>query len=306
MILLYHLVFPDATPKDAWNAGLVLRFTDFKRQLLWLKRHFQFVSLDDYLDGLAQDPKFIRTHFSLTFDDGYRQVFDLISPFLIEENIPATFFVTTSQLEDGHMLWFAYFNALCSEKVYESIEIDGKTYPLTGSKLRLTAWQKLVDLARQSRNPTVFARFFVGKYPLPDDVAKKYEGISHAQIVSIGKSDLFEVGGHTHSHPYLDQLPVEEQLSQIQRNKMTLQQISGKSVSYFAYTGGIYNTGSISAVKDADCKAAFAITPRNLGPDWRFELPRVDIYSPSLFKFKIKALGIEKIVRRLLRKGGSG
>lgn len=29
MILLYHLVFPDSTPKDAWNAGLVLRLADF-------------------------------------------------------------------------------------------------------------------------------------------------------------------------------------------------------------------------------------------------------------------------------------
>jgi len=306
MILLYHLVFPDSTPKDTWNAGLVLRFADFKRQLLWLKRHFQIVSLDDYLNGLSQDPKFARKHFALTFDDGYQQVFDLVSSFLLEEKIPATFFVTTSHLENGELLWFVYFNALCSEKVHRSIEINGQAFSLTSAKSSLVAWQKLIDLARSSNHPIEFARQFAVKYPLPEEVVLKYMGISAEQIGLMGRTELFEVGSHTHSHPYLDQISKKDQVEQILTNKRILEQISNTPVSFFAYTGGVYNFESISAVKEVGFNAAFAIKPRKLGSDPHFEFPRTDIYSPSLFKFKIKALGLETSARLLLSLGRSG
>lgn len=303
MILLYHLIFPDSTPKDAWNAGLILRLSDFKRQCLWLKKRFQVVSLSDYLGGLRQDQNYARAHFSLTFDDGYSQVFDLISPFLLAQQIPATFFSTTSHLEDGELLWFVYFNALCSEKVYSSIKIDDISYPLTSFKASMAAWQKLIGLARSSSRPIEFAREFSKEYPLPKEVLKKYQGITKAQMAQIGKSNLFELGGHTHSHPYLDQISKSAQLEQMQKNKNSLEHTSQKKVRLFAYTGGIYNMDSIAAAKEADFEAAFAIKSYHLGSECHFELPRVDIYSSSMLKFKIKAFGYEKIVRHLLLKG---
>jgi hypothetical protein len=53
-------------------------------------------------------------------------------------------------------------------------------------------------------------------------------------------------------------------------------------------------------IKDLGFSAAFAIEPRGISKDNRFELPRVDIYSPSLLKFKVKALGFQILVRTLL------
>lgn len=303
MILLYHLVFPDSTPKDAWNAGLILRLSDFKRQCLWIKKRYQFVSLSEYLDGLGQDQNYARAHFSLTFDDGYSRVFDLISPFLLEQQIPVTFFSTTSHLEDGELLWFVYFNALCSEKVYQKIEFENASYPLTSYKSSIIAWQKLVDSARISAHPIEFAREFAKKYPLPADVIKKYQGITETQMALIGKSVLFELGGHTHSHPYLDQISKSEQFQQMRTNRQILEQTSNKKVRFFAYTGGIYNMASVEAAKNTGFEAAFAIKPRNLSSDWLYEIPRVDIYSASLVKFKIKALGFEKAARFIIRKG---
>lgn len=300
MILLYHLVFPDSTPKDAWNAGLVLRLKDFKRQCLWVKRNFCFVSLKDYLEGVQQDPKFSRTHFALTFDDGYAQVFDLVSPFLLSENISATFFVATSHLEDNELLWFVYFNALCSEKIYPSLEIEGQTYLLTTDRSSLVAWQKLIALARQSEKPIAFACQFAKKYPLPKAVYQKYLGFSKDQIAFIGQNKILGLGAHTHTHPYLDQLSLEDQFSQIQHNKELLEAISGESVPFFAYTGGIYNADSIAVVKQLGFKAAFVITPRNLGTDWHFEVPRIDIYSKSLVKFLAKTLILNQFRKQFI------
>lgn len=297
MILLYHLVFPDSTPRGAWNAGLVLRLADFKRHLLWLKNHFQILPLDRYLAELTPGDHHQRGKYAITFDDGYRQVFDLIFPFLLKEQIPTTIFATTSHLEDHELLWFVYFNALCSEEFYSEITIQGVKYLLTDRRSSKQAWEKLIHLARESGAPISYARAFAQKYPLPGNIISKYEGLSPAQILKASRSGLINVEGHTHSHPYLDQISKEAQLHEMLSNKSTLEVISGKKVNYFAYTGGLYNLDSIDAVKEAGFKAAFAVTPRQLRMDRRYEIPRVDIYSSSMIKFAIKVYGVDKLIK---------
>ena len=299
MILLYHLVFPDSTPKDTWNAGLVLRLSDFKHQLNWLKKHFEILSLENYMAMFLQYGKLPKNKYAITFDDGYQQVIDLVSPFLTEEEIPATFFVTSSHLKDKSLLWFVYFNALCSEKCYENIEIGGNNYPLTNYKSSMVAWRKLIKLARESGDAITFYKNYSKKYPLPDHVIKKYQGISENQIVNIGQSKLLSLGAHTIHHPYLDQISKEAQAAEMIGNKQTLENISGKVIRYFAYTGGICNTEILHSVEEAGFEAAFAITPRNQGNNLVFEMPRTDLYSPSILKFKLKVFGWVGLMRKV-------
>ena len=304
MILLYHLIFPDSAPQDQWNAGLVLRMRDFRRHIQWLKKHYIIVSLEEYLSDRKRDGLLSHKKIAITFDDGYRNTFDLISPFLSKEQIPVTFFATTSHLKDGELLWFVYINALCSERCYEKVIIEGQDYHLTTFETSMKAWRKLIALARESGNAIAFSRTFYQKYPLPEKIISKYAGLTKNQISSTGKSHYLEVGGHTSSHPYLDQIPKETQLTEMLENKRVLEEITQKQVRYFAYTGGVYNTDSIDAVKVAGFEAAFAITPRHLGVDEPFEMARVDIYSPDLLKLKLKVWGVVEMARWVgLRRG---
>lgn len=299
MILLYHLVFPDSTPKDTWNAGLVLRLSDFKRQILWLKNRFEFLSLEDYLISSEESTLKPKKMVALTFDDGYRAVFDLVSPFLEEEQIPATFFVNTSHLQDNKLYWFVYFNALCSERAYPSVNIDGNNYSLDNRKSSLAAWSYLISLARQSGDPIAFSNEFQNKYPLPPYIVHKYQGMTLSQIIGIGKSNIFSVGGHTHSHPYLDLLTERDQYLEIIENKQILENLISKPVKFFAFTGGEYNLDSLYAVKRAGFKAALALKPKNLGKEAIFEIPRIEVYSPSLIKLELKLMGIDQLVRKI-------
>src|SRR5690606_32800005 len=109
---------------------------------------------------------------------------------------------------------------------------------------------------------------------------------------------LFSLGGHTHSHPYLDQLGQAEQLEEMKLNKQILEELSEKPVRYFAYPGGVYNLESIATARQAGFSAAFAVMPKSLSLDPLFEVPRTDIYSPALWKLELKVLGLVEIVRR--------
>ncbi|MDW7755750.1 MAG: polysaccharide deacetylase family protein [Brevefilum sp.] len=291
MILLYHLVFPDSTPKNTWNAGKVLRLSDFKKHLRWLKKRFKIVSLDDYITALGAPDPASHGSIAITFDDGYRGTFDLVRPVLLADNIPATFFVTTAHLHNHDLLWFVYFNALCFERVYRSIIIEDHAYPLESEKGCYLAWRKLIDLARSSGDAIAYSQTYAKRYPLPQNIIQKYLGLTEAQIASFAESPILELGGHTHSHPYLDQISRDDQDKEINLNKRILEEICGHRLRYFAYTGGVYNAASLEAVKAAGFEAACAVQPNNLGDDERFELPRTDIYAPALLSLKMKALG---------------
>lgn len=302
MILLYHLVFPDDTPTDAWNAGGILRLSAFERQLSWLNRRFPIISLDDYIENLSKDQSNKNKYSAITFDDGYRNVIDLVSPFLIKQRFPATFFVTTSHLEDECLLWFVYINALCSDGPYSLLEVAGDTLPLDHPKNRKKTYQTLINMARQSGDPKGFVLELSRCYPLPDGVKNMYEGPTRDQFLAFRNSNLLTLGGHTHSHPYLDQISMADQAFEIRQNKAILEELTQKSVGYFAYTEGIYTGITINVVKQAGFEAALAVRPKDLGDNNLFELPRTDIYSPSMIKFGLKVRGgaglIEKIVRR--------
>lgn len=300
MILLYHLIFPDDTPADAWNAGSIIRLSDFMKQMLFLRKHYQILPMEDYIHDRQKNLSPQNRLMTITFDDGYRSVFDLVTPFLIKEAIPATIFANTSHFMNNELLWFVYFNALCSEKCYESIIIDGVEHSLTSKKTSLAAWRKLISQARASGNAIEYSRRYSQKYPLPPLIRRRYEGLTKEQIINTSQNELFEIGGHTSNHPFLDQLSEEEQENTILENKQSLENLTGNPIRYIAYPGGYYCQNSIEIVKKIGFTAAFAVNPSRISTDINFELPRTDIYSPSLIKFILKINRIHKI-KNILR-----
>ena len=300
MILLYHLIFPDNTPARSWNAGNIIRLSAFRRQLRWLKKRFSFINLQEYITLHQKDPGLTRDKLALTFDDGYKNTYALVAPVLIEESIPTTFFVNTSNLDRG-LLWFVYFNALCFEGTYPGVNINARYYPLGTKRNSMRAWKTLIRSARSSADARLFAEEFAGQYPLPAQIQDKYAGLLIEQINEISASPLFSLGGHTHSHPYLDQLGQADQRKEMVLNKEILEELSQKPVQHFAYPGGVYNLESIDSARLAGFTAAFAVSPRALSSDPLFEIARTDIYSPALWKLEIKVLGLVDAVRRGLK-----
>jgi len=94
MVLFYHRI-ADSQPND-WTASN----GTFARQIKWLKRRFDMVSL-------AEAQRRIRAGrndtpcVSITFDDGYADNCARALPLLISERIPCTYFVATRNILEG-------------------------------------------------------------------------------------------------------------------------------------------------------------------------------------------------------------
>ncbi|HYK43222.1 MAG TPA: polysaccharide deacetylase family protein [Thermoanaerobaculia bacterium] len=299
MIFLYHSVVADNSPPARWCIGQALPAESFRRQVLWLSRAFQFLPLPEYLDERKKARRSIRRIAALTFDDGVGSTFRRVAPFLEENRVPATFFISTGHLQGGKLLWFCYLNALCFEDAYERISVEDLSLPLQTLEQRVFARRALETLARRGTDPGVFSEEMEKLYPLSDAVHEEYGGMTHADVSSAGASRNFEIGSHSVTHPFLSRQSPDRQSREILESRRVLSDLSGRQIRYFAYPAGDYDRGTLDLLRESGFEAGFATISRRIGSDETFELDRVGIYSPALWKVKLKAWGVATAARRL-------
>ena len=70
----------------------------FRRQLHFLRRHGDFISLDDAVEAMQSPSGIGGRYFCLTFDDGFKNCYTNAASILSECRVPATFFVPTKYI----------------------------------------------------------------------------------------------------------------------------------------------------------------------------------------------------------------
>ena len=116
IIPYYHLISNDDNIPHTKHLFNHRNITQFKSDLDFFLRHFNPISLLDLIDSVKNRRDLKEKSFLLTFDDGYREVYDIIAPILIKKNIPATFFLTINFL-DNRSLGFRHKASILVEKI---------------------------------------------------------------------------------------------------------------------------------------------------------------------------------------------
>lgn len=93
-VLFYHRVADDH-PND-WTIGT----RAFERQINWIRRRSEIVSLAEAQRRIASGSN-RRPTVAITFDDGYADNCRTAVPFLLRNDIPFTYFVTTQHVQQG-------------------------------------------------------------------------------------------------------------------------------------------------------------------------------------------------------------
>ena len=106
MILLYHHVAPLETVPPQWESNEGWHFVHtpigFERQMIKLEQSgYRFIPLAGLVDDLCKRGSEGPRTAAVTFDDGWIDNYQFALPILKKLSIPATFFVTTRQLQGG-------------------------------------------------------------------------------------------------------------------------------------------------------------------------------------------------------------
>jgi peptidoglycan/xylan/chitin deacetylase (PgdA/CDA1 family) len=253
---------------------------ELAKHLRYLKKNFRLITMEEFLRGTETGFAFLGGAAAMvTFDDGYRDNFDLALPVLKDVGVSATFFLPTEFLQSPKLPWWdriAYVVKKSREsrivlEYPERVEIELRTEsqpPPLPSPGVLGAGAKAVEQ-------------IIGIYksaPEMDEVRffTSLESAAKAEVDEVGLArGLFmdweqarklvaagmSIGAHTHTHPILARLAESQQRWELAESKRILEERLNLKIDAFAYpvgSVGAFSETTKGVVRECGYRAAFS------------------------------------------------
>lgn len=256
-------------------------------QFRMIARHYAPVSAEDVLEAIAGGRRLPSQAVLVTVDDGYRDFKDIIWPTAKRHGIRPVLFVPTGYVGRGGFWWDRVYNALRQTQGLAIQTPFGELSIRDAQEKRLAVRQ--IDAYIKRTKP------FTQAVRLVDDLCRSLQvdlpAEDHSTLDWDELRQLAREGAtlapHTHSHPALGNIPVEDARREMAESMNLLNQEIGPTLPIFAYPYGSPPTLS-SAVgetaKDLGIKLAFTMSLgranlRRDDPLWLPRLPAAVSYS---------------------------
>ncbi|HLI86858.1 MAG TPA: polysaccharide deacetylase family protein [Bryobacteraceae bacterium] len=272
-VLTYHRIRADESASESPFDDAVFGPAQscFARQMQWLKKRLTILSQDELLDLLRRPAK---GHFAVvTFDDAYRDNYDLAWPVLRDLSIPAIFFVCPTLIEQRRVGWWDRIAYLMKHSAHARITIRGE--PVSIAKLH--GWMK--SLPAHETKDLMETLLRLTEAPPPSAELESSQLMSWEQIAEVSRKGI-AIGSHTHTHRVLATLTEEEQHWELRESKAALERQLGRRVRTLAYPAGSHGNfmaASMRAARECGYEAAFSFHSggNRLGAIEPFDIHRI-------------------------------
>ena len=268
LILGYHRVVQDfAAASQTDMPSMLISQAMFARHIEWIGKSFRFVSLDDIGAHVSSGRPFAEPVAAITFDDGYRDVYENAFPLLRQKGIPAAVFVVTDLI--SRPVWQTH------DKLYYLVEKAFSTWD--------DPKRRLFDLMTELQIPTeqIFRRGSLTSSMsavsallpvLPQVDVIRLMDCLETRVSAVRSADLqvsdiplsltwpmihemrrggFTIGSHTRSHVCLPMETAADVREELEGSKRRLEAELGERADHFAYPGGQFTPGVVGALHDA-------------------------------------------------------
>lgn len=186
----------------------------FIADLDYLLKHFTPVTLQDVINAKKSGNPLPKRAFLLTFDDGLREVAEVITPLLLKKGVPAAFFLNSAFI-DNKSLFYKFKISIIVEslkKQQQSTAILEKLTTLLEEDTTTTLIPSIKKISYHNRQLADEAAAILGLSF--DDYLKNVRPFMTSDEITQLLQQGFAIGGHSVDHPYYTQLSLEEQLKQ--------------------------------------------------------------------------------------------
>lgn len=289
-VLNYHRILERPDPLLESEPDLAA----FRWQMSLLADCFNVLPLADalaMLDAGHLPPRAV----SITFDDGYRSVYDLALPVLKEFGLTATVFVTSGHVGSGNMWNDRIMGALQS---LPADELDLSEAGLGRYSLRTLEERKasLRGLTEASKYlPPAARRALVQRLEaMAGNHGRQDLMLSAEMVVALDRNGI-EIGAHTVTHPILTSLDDDSARTEVSAGKQQLEALTGNRVRLFAYPNGKsgkdFDARHVAMVRESGFDAAFTTAPGAADPAHdKYQLPRSRPWDGTPFLFGLRLL----------------
>ena len=241
ILMLHRVTSKGATLQK--NKALEITPNQFENIILYYKkRHYQFVSLDEFI-SITRTKSFFKKqkYIAVTFDDGYKDNLMEALPICQKYNVPFTIYVSTSMVTRTAFLWWyvleeiLMFNAEINlgNKIYEIKSLDEKNAVF--DKIHAILSQRDTNECQQWFDEMGF-NWIETNQRLNNQLC-----LSNDDLIFLGKEKLCTIGSHTVSHARLTKQLPDIRFDELSNSKKYLEAIIEKPILHFSYPYGEVN-----------------------------------------------------------------
>jgi peptidoglycan/xylan/chitin deacetylase (PgdA/CDA1 family) len=210
LTLCYHGI-RESADDDASNpfANLHVVADTFAEQMGMIAKTCHPIDLQTFCDAQAPGHRLPARPVLITFDDGYRSVFELARPILRRHGIPAALFVCSEPVRRQCLFSFDAVTRAIGPEAFDALRAQPDD-----------TWRKAAE-----------------QYDTPAGDAPQLAPMTEAQVRQLA-DEGFAIGVHTASHAALGKAPVDVQRHELESCRAALESWTGRRVDALAYPFG--------------------------------------------------------------------
>ena len=272
---------------------------NFEKIIRFLSKHYKIISLSDYVNICNGKNEITKNSVILTFDDGYKDIYENGYQILKKYKVPATVFLTSSFINTNKVFWWDHLYAICKNCMVNSSlnNLSSEIYTQNLEKKLFTIfavdkrdrdqliWSLIAEL--QDYDPSklqllvtdLASRFNYDLEALKED----NEMLSWENIKQL-KTTGITFGSHTKSHLFLNgSLSKDIVYDEVRDSKLDIEDNLKSEVFAFAYPGGKITQRLKETVKNNGYKVACTQRPGiNSNTEDLFALKRINIWDGTV------------------------
>lgn len=265
---------------------------------------FEFISMTELIALSQNNFRYDKNWIHLTFDDGYKNNYTLLYPYLKAKQIPFSLFISTNHVEKNERLsTYKIRCALLNTKKEVNVPGFNQTLPSLASRKEriqfcknVTRIFKTMDKAG-SRNFMACIESLLSseEWQYYNNLYREGELLTLDQLKVLANDSLVHIGSHNHTHLILNRNVSEEDIRyEMQASKDWLQKNLNIDLLTYCYPNGSKNDftlNSKSVCQGLGYKLAFTTIRQPVSPNTdKYEIPRVEFL-----------IGYRTIVLRLIK-----
>ena len=300
-VVMYHYVRPLKETRFPGIKGLDLQL--FKEQLKFLRKNYNFVTMEDLIGAKYHNQTLPMSPVLLTFDDAYLDHFLYVYPILKKMQIQGSFFAPVKAIKDNYILDVnkIHFILASAEDKLDSILKDIKdqlNYFQDEFNLETfdEYYKRLAIANRFDSKDIIFIKRLL-QVELPEKLRKNLNAFLFKKYLNISDecfrnelymnqdhcqhlvSDGMHFGSHGYNHHWWSKLSASEIELEVKKSTDFLLEIgANKDNLTVCYPYGAYNEKAIKILNDYNYKLGFTtkVDLVNLDKVSALELPRLD------------------------------
>ncbi|MCX7424632.1 MAG: polysaccharide deacetylase family protein [Planctomycetia bacterium] len=223
---------------DIIGRGIVHCASVFAEHMESLAKRFNPVSLDDVSSFFYEGKDLPRRAVAITFDDGFRDNYDVAAPILERLGLQATFYIAVGCVEEDKLPWFCRLRRafLTTQVPNWTDPIDGRPWKISDLTSRIEARQNVMRACARRSGDSLeeLLRTIERGLDLPKLEPNDRLMMNWDEIRSLRRRGHI-IGSHTMSHPNVAHIGPDDVLRELQESKRLLEQRLGETIVHFSY-----------------------------------------------------------------------